>query len=136
PLGLEAFLVSFSGISRCFVGGGVQSQAFNLASSLHDNNAHVDIAAESIQVHETDDTEVKTSGRGSQLTIPQLLSWNSHTRVRASHARLRRRVAASVEERIGPRSQLHAELAVERCIRLLTHLVVANPLNQYIVWNS
>jgi len=74
PLGLEAFLVRSSGIFRCFVGGGAQRHAFNLCSSPHHNSAHVNAAAERIEVHKADDTGAKTRSRGPQLTIRQLAS--------------------------------------------------------------
>jgi len=47
----------------------------------------------------------------------------------------RSRVGATFRKGIGPRSQLHAEIAVRRCVHLLTSSVVANPLNKHIVGN-
>src|SRR5207249_8314995 len=120
--GLQALLISSSGIFGCFVGSGAQGHALNLCSSLHHDSAHVNAAAESNEIpHKVHDTGVKTRSRGSQLTIRQLASWNSHIGVLPSRARLQTRVAAGVNERISPRSQLHAEIAVRRCIQLLTH---------------
>jgi hypothetical protein len=48
---------------------------------------------------------------------------------------LRTRFGAGVKKRVCSCSQLHAEVAIGRRVHLLTHLVVANPFNQNIVWN-
>jgi len=64
------------------------------------------------------------------------MSRNSHDRTITGHDRRRSCVGARLRKRIGLRSELHTEIAVRRCVHLLTHPVVANSLNQCIDGNS
>ncbi len=63
-LRLDAFLVSLSGIFRCFVGDGAHRRAFNLCPSPHHDNAHVNVAVGRIEVYKAEDAGVKTWARG------------------------------------------------------------------------
>src|SRR5579863_8000384 len=135
-LGLHAFLVCGSGFFRGLVWRGVQRHAFNLRRSLHHQGAHIRGPARNIEIHQASGTGTKTRGRRPQFTTQQLTSWNSHHRFFTQHLRLRVPLAtpAGIEEGIGPRSQLHVEIAVRGWKHLLTYPDVANPLNPDIVW--
>jgi len=98
-----AFLISFSGIFRRFVGGGAQRHAFNLCPSLHHNNAYVNATAEvSSSRRLMTRGENRAEARSSQFV-------NSRRGIPMTESLLATQycespVAASVEERIDPRS--------------------------------
>ena len=105
-----------------------------LCSSLDHDRAHIYDAGGRGQVQKGDATRTKTCSRSPQLTIHQIAPWNSSGRVPPSHALSRSRASTCVKEGIKSRFHLHAEVAMECRIHLLTHSRVANPLHQGVVW--